>query len=70
MARFALRSAVAAALFLLGAVVAPGSASAATADAATYGQHVRECAQSMGFDQHHNPGMHHGRSMWDLDHAC
>ena len=69
MARFAL-NAVAAAVVLLGAVMAPGSASAATADAATYGQHVRECAQSIGFDQHHNPGRHHGGSMWDPDHTC
>ena len=70
MARFALRSAATAALVVLGAVTASSSASAAPADAAMYGQHVRECAQSMGFDQQHNPGMHQGISRWDPDHAC
>ena len=29
----------------------------------------RECAQTMGFDQDHNPGMHQGFSMWMPDHA-
>lgn len=70
MARFALRSAAATALVVLGAVLASSSASAAPADAAAYGQHVRECAQSMGFDRHHNPGMHQGISMWDPAHTC
>ena len=69
MARLALRSAAATALVVLGAVMASRSASAATADAAAYGQHVRECAQTMGFDDHHNPGMHQGFSMWMPDHA-
>jgi hypothetical protein len=70
MARFALRSAAAMALAVLGAVLSSGSASAAPADAAAYGQHVRECAQTMGFDHHHNPGMHRGISMWDPSHTC
>ena len=70
MARFALRSAAAAAFVVLGAVLASGSASAATADAAAYGQHVRDCAQTMGFDHHHNPGIHQGISMWDPAHTC
>ena len=69
MTPFVLRSA-AAAVVALGAALAPSSASAATTDAAAYGQHVRECAQSMGFDHHHNPGMHEGISMWDPSHAC
>ena len=69
MARIALRSAVTAALVVLGAVTASSSASADPADAAMYGQHVRECA-AMGFDHDHNPGMHQGISMWDPDHAC
>lgn len=30
-----------------------------------FGQHVAECAQTMGFDAEHNPGMHHGFSGWD-----
>ena len=40
------------------------------ADAAMFGEHVRDCAQSMGFDQDHNPGMHRGISMWDPTHTC
>ena len=70
MARFALRSAAVAAFVVLGAVLASSSASAAPADAAAYGQHVRDCAQTMGFDHHHNPGMHQGISMWDPAHTC
>jgi hypothetical protein len=35
-----------------------------------YGEHVRDCAQSMGFDRDHNPGMHRGISMWDPTHTC
>jgi hypothetical protein len=32
----------------------------------TYGQHVRDCAQTMGgFTGAHNPGMHRGASGWD-----
>jgi hypothetical protein len=30
-----------------------------------FGHHVAECAQTMGFDGTHNPGMHHGFSGWD-----
>ena len=40
----------------------PGTAFAAPAD---YGQHVRHCAQTMGFSGGHNPGMHHGNAGWD-----
>ncbi|HNV40127.1 MAG TPA: hypothetical protein PLO87_00405 [Ornithinibacter sp.] len=69
MIRFALRFAATAASVALGVVLA-ASASAAPADAAMYGQHVRDCAQSMGFDQNHNPGMHRGISMWDPAHTC
>lgn len=71
MTRFALRFAATAASVALGVVLAASaSASAAPADAAMYGQHVRDCAQSMGFDQNHNPGMHRGISMWDPAHTC
>ena len=69
MARFPLRSAAAAAFVVLGAVcirVGIGR----PADAAAYGQHLRECAQTMGFDQHHNPGMHKGITRWDPAQAC
>ena len=37
---------------------------------ASYGQHVKTCAQTMGFDGMHNPGMHQGRSGWDPSHTC
>ena len=48
MIRFALRFAATAASVALDVVLA-ASASAAPADAAMYGQHVRDCAQAMGF---------------------
>ena len=70
MTRFALRFAATAASVAFGVALVSASASAAPADAAAYGQHVRNCAQSMGFDQDHNPGMHRGISMWDPAHAC
>jgi hypothetical protein len=40
------------------------------ADASDYGNHVRNCAQTMGFDGEHNPGMHHGFSGWNPGHHC
>ena len=40
---------------------APGSAS----ETDNFGQHVRTCAQTMGFSGDHNPGMHHGAAGWD-----
>lgn len=30
-----------------------------------FGQHVLQCAKTMGFNGSHNPGMHHGASGWD-----
>jgi len=30
-----------------------------------FGQHVRECAQQVGFSGEHNPGMHRGAAGWD-----
>ena len=30
-----------------------------------FGQHVSQCAQTMGLNGDHNPGMHHGVSGWD-----
>ena len=35
------------------------------AGASEYGQHVRECAQTMGFSGEHNPGMHQGAAGWN-----
>jgi hypothetical protein len=43
----------------------PGTAQAAKPAANEYGQHVRHCAQTMGFSGEHNPGTHHGNSGWD-----
>jgi len=60
--RFAVLSVVAAVMFV------PGAAEAASG--ADYGQHVAECAQTMGFDGVHNPGMHRGFSGWHPDHQC
>jgi hypothetical protein len=30
-----------------------------------FGQHVMTCAQTMGFDGEHNPGMHRGLAGWN-----
>jgi hypothetical protein len=35
-----------------------------------FGQHVRHCAQTMGFDGEHNPGMHQGYADWGPEHTC
>lgn len=36
-----------------------------------YGQHVRTCAQTMGFDGTDNPGrMHQGFAGWNSSHVC
>lgn len=42
----------------------PSTADAAT-DSNSFGQHVRTCAQTMGFSGAHNPGMHQGAAGWD-----
>ncbi|GAB3028874.1 hypothetical protein GCM10011376_15290 [Nocardioides flavus (ex Wang et al. 2016)] len=57
------------------AVLAVGLSSATTpfASASTgqeFGHHVRSCAQTMGFDGSHNPGMHTGYAGWDPSHVC
>ena len=70
MARWVPRSGATGAAVVLGLMLATGTASASPADDAAYGQHVRECAQSTGFDGVHNPGMHRGASMWDPSHVC
>ena len=48
-------------------VAAPAQAANTNSD---FGQHVSTCAQTMGFDGTHNPGMHQGKSGWDPGHAC
>jgi len=53
---------------LAGATVvlaSPAPAAADQAAGADFGQHVRVCAQTMGFTGAHNPGMHHGYAGWD-----
>ncbi len=37
---------------------------ASAAGTSNFGQHVRTCAQTMGFSGTHNPGMHHGAAGW------
>jgi hypothetical protein len=59
--RIVLTIAVATAMLL----AIPVAAAAATPTGADYGQHVRACAQTMGFSGDHNPGMHHGYADWD-----
>ncbi|MCF4121695.1 hypothetical protein L1785_11950 [Antribacter sp. KLBMP9083] len=57
---------------LLGvAFLSVGTASAeAATDAGSYGAHVAACAQLVGFDGTHNPGMHKGITGWGPDHVC
>jgi hypothetical protein len=58
------------------AALAAGAATLAVAVAAPagaddqFGQHVRHCAQTMGFDGEHNPGMHQGYADWSPEHTC
>ena len=51
------------------ALASPAVATA-TGSGADFGQHVRDCTQSMGFDGTHNPGMHHGFAGWHPGHVC
>ena len=52
---------------LAGAALTLAPAAGATTQSAptNFGQHVRTCAQTVGFSGEHNPGMHHGASGWD-----
>jgi len=49
------------------AVLSAGGASAAAPEPGpAFGQHVSQCAKTMGFSGTHNPGvMHQGKSGWD-----
>ena len=60
--QLAIAAAVAGAAAIL---AAPAPALAAGASGRDYGQHVRACAQTMGFSGSHNPGMHQGYAGWD-----
>jgi Spy/CpxP family protein refolding chaperone len=46
-------------------VATPATAHAATATGGDFGEHVRVCAQTMGFTGSHNPGMHQGYAGWN-----
>ena len=58
----------AAALTAAAAIVVAGATPALADD--HFGQHVRTCAQTVGFDGEHNPGLHHGAQGWSPDHTC
>ena len=60
--RIALGAVMASAAFV---VATPAAAQAEPVTAGEFGQHVRECAQMMGFSGSHNPGMHQGKAGWD-----
>lgn len=51
---------------IAGALALAAPAASALADTPSFGQHVRDCEQTMGgFTGDHNPGMHRGASGWD-----
>ena len=52
------------------AVTASAGAFSPAAAAGDFGQHVRTCAQTMGFNGEHNPGTHQGFHGWNPDHEC
>lgn len=54
---------------LAAAVLTVGAATPATA-AGDFGDHVSQCAQTIGFSAYHNPGMHQGRHGWDPTDTC
>lgn len=65
------RSVAIAGVATLAVVVLPASASAETGTTGgDFGHHVVMCAQEMGFDGQHNPGMHQGFAGWDAAHPC
>lgn len=65
------RSVAVLAMMLGGIVLLPTAASADTGAAGRdFSAHVVMCAQTMGFNGQHNPGMHHGFAGWDPTHMC
>ena len=69
MTRWAIR-AVGIAALAIAAIVIGASTGSATGTGQDFGQHVRTCAQTEGFDATHNPGMHTGFAGWDPTHVC
>jgi hypothetical protein len=59
--------AVTAALVLTPAIASAGTS---TGTGQEFGQHVRTCAQTMGFNGTHNPGMHQGFAGWNPAETC
>ena len=53
------------AAFAILVVVSPTAGAQPGGAGSEFGHHVAECAQTMGFDGVHNPGMHRGASGWD-----
>jgi hypothetical protein len=49
----------------LTAVVLLQASPATAVSGATFGDHVAQCARTMGFSEEHNPGMHQGAHNWD-----
>ncbi len=49
------------------ATIAGPVAAAGATTGHDYGTHVATCAQTMGFNADHNPGMHHGYAGWPGD---
>ena len=61
---------VRAAVLTAGAAILAGCFAVPAAADDDFGQHVRTCAQTMGFDGQHNPGMHQGFHDWSPQHIC
>jgi len=53
------------ALTVLAATLALPAVPALAGTPDTFGNHVRDCVQTMGFSGSHNPGMHQGAAGWD-----
>jgi hypothetical protein len=51
--------------FAVGLLIALPSGAHADPGSGNFGQHVSQCAHTMGLSGVHNPGMHHGASGWD-----
>ena len=51
--------------FAIGLLIALPSAAQADPGPGNFGQHVSTCAQAMGLNGDHNPGIHQGASGWD-----
>jgi hypothetical protein len=59
------RLAVLGAAVIISLTASPPAPAEPLAAASSFGQHVRTCAQQVGFSGEHNPGMHQGLSGWD-----